>query len=107
MWKRVFVIEFPLMRDQHKICKIPGKKEVLLFGGYNIHKNLFLNDVWTFNYGKNCKNAYFSFRKSFIPFKRNDGIDRRSLDKTKINSKGDLLIKTHREQFQVEEKDMR
>ena len=51
VWKRVFALEFPPMRDKHCMKRIPGTKSALLFGGYTIQKNSLLNDLWIFNYG--------------------------------------------------------
>jgi len=51
IWRKYYLITYPLQRDQHQICKIAGKNAVL-FGGFSSTKNILLNDLWVIDYSK-------------------------------------------------------
>ncbi len=50
VWKKYYLVTYPLPRDQHQICKVGSDRCAVLFGGYSSAKNLLLDDLWLFDY---------------------------------------------------------
>eukprot|EP00826_Nyctotherus_ovalis_P012156 TRINITY_DN13182_c0_g3_i1.p1 TRINITY_DN13182_c0_g3~~TRINITY_DN13182_c0_g3_i1.p1 ORF type:complete len:317 (+),score=97.31 TRINITY_DN13182_c0_g3_i1:458-1408(+) len=51
IWRKYYLVTYPLQRDQHQVCRVPGKSAVL-FGGFSSAKNVLLNDLWVIDYSK-------------------------------------------------------
>ena len=51
VWKKYYLVTYPMPRDQHQVCKI-GDRIAVLFGGFAAAKNALLNDLWLLDYSK-------------------------------------------------------